>query len=70
MLMAHTRDKKWGLMQRTEYESQRTQSLSQSRQTGTDSRDTRRKDNSLDENRENEENRVTINERLKSLLFG
>ncbi len=33
-LMAHTKDRKWGLMQRTEYEAQRTQSLGESRQTG------------------------------------
>jgi hypothetical protein len=33
-LMAHTRDRKWGLLQRTEYEAQRTQSLGESRRTG------------------------------------
>jgi hypothetical protein len=67
-LMAHRRDKKWPLMQRTEYEAQRTHSLSQSRRTGTESRftqDPEQKYLSVAA----EENRVVINERLKNLLF-
>ena len=37
-LMAGTRDKKWGLVQRTDYEAKRTNSLAMSRQTGMSSR--------------------------------
>ena len=40
-LMAHTRERKWGMIQRTEYEAKRTTSLSNSRQTGISSRVTR-----------------------------
>ena len=60
--MARTREKKWSLIQRTEYEAQRTHSLEESRQANTTSR--------ISNNPPEESpNRVTVNERLKDLLF-
>lgn len=74
--MAHTREKKWGLVQRTEYEAQRTQSLAESRRRMGNSRLThgteeKFQSSSQEENKVtiNERNKVTINERLKNLLF-
>lgn len=56
--MAHTREKKWGLMQRTDYD--RTHTLSESRRTtGPTEEDSTQQDT----------NRVVINQRLKNLLF-
>ncbi len=60
--MARTREKKWSLIQRTEYEAHRTHSLEESRQAHTTSRISQ-------DPPEDSPNRVTVNERLKNLLF-
>jgi hypothetical protein len=62
--MARTREKKWSLIQRTEYESQRTHSLEESRQANTTVRTSQEP-----VSHEESSNRVTVNERLKNLLF-
>ena len=67
-IMAVTRDKKFGLNQRMEYESQRTNSMINSRQTGSESRFTLETDNKFMSTNK-DENKVVINERLKNLLF-
>jgi hypothetical protein len=59
--MARTREKKWSLVQRTEYEAQRTNSLDESRQAHTTVRTSQQSEDSP--------NKVTVNDRLKNLLF-
>ena len=67
-LMAGTRERKWGLVQRTDYEAKRTNSLINSRQTGISSRITLAP--SEGKATADSSNKVTVNEKLKSLLFG